>query len=60
VTLPPDMRDGAVARNSMSTRTEPVNQAAGPLAEGCAPAREILNSPSPYAAAAEGGLAAWE
>ena len=39
MTLPPDMRDGAFAGNSGSTRTEPVKRSAGPLAEGCDPGR---------------------
>src|SRR6185369_3403202 len=39
VTLAPAARAGAGAANSGSIRTVPVNQSAGPLLEGCEPAR---------------------
>src|SRR6266550_5410813 len=39
VTLAPDARAGALAWNSGSTRTAPVNQSAGPLPDGCEPFR---------------------
>src|SRR5438105_171005 len=39
VTLAPTARAGAVAGNSGSMRTVPVNHAAGPLPEGCEPVR---------------------
>src|SRR2546422_4218782 len=38
VTLAPATRAGAGALNSGSIRTVPVNQSAGPLADGCEPA----------------------
>src|SRR4051794_36961904 len=41
VTLPADVRAGAWAWNSGSTRTVPVNQSADPLLEGCEPTRVI-------------------
>src|SRR3954447_14909069 len=41
VTLAPDERAGACARNSGSTRTVPVNQSADPLVDGCDPPRVI-------------------
>src|SRR5258708_5818103 len=42
VTRPPDVRDGAVALNKGSMRTEPVKLSAGPLLEGCEPLRVML------------------
>src|SRR4051794_40557092 len=47
VTLPPDVRDGAVASNSGSIRTEPVNHSALPLADGCEPLRTTSTVLSP-------------
>ena len=55
------MRDGAFAGNSGSTRTEPVKRSAGPLAEGCEPARVTRSvarsSPGPDDAAPGAGAA---
>jgi hypothetical protein len=39
VTLAPATRDGSGAWNSGSMRTSPVNQSAGPFADGCEPTR---------------------
>src|SRR5208283_2038321 len=48
VTLAPCTRAGSGAANSGSMRTVPVNQSAGPLPEGCVPARLISIGWTPY------------
>ena len=52
VTLAPAARAGTGASNSGSMRTVPVNQSAGPLADGCEPLRLISISPPGVAAEA--------
>jgi hypothetical protein len=47
VTLPPDVRPGALASNTGSTRTVPVKYSEGPGLEGRAPAREISTCCAP-------------
>src|SRR5215213_3766177 len=46
VTSPPDARDGTVAENRRSTRTDPLKFSAGPLEEGSEPTRVILTAPA--------------
>src|SRR4051794_29387714 len=48
VTLAPAARAGALAENSGSMRTVPVNQSAGPLPDGCEPTRLISMADSDW------------